>query len=57
MKLKDLHDFPNIINPLLGDSKFRSVHGGEGFLPEEGFVDFRWFILSNSPSNTILNIK
>jgi len=28
-----LKTFPKIVSPLLGDSKFRSVYGGEGFIP------------------------
>jgi hypothetical protein len=28
-----MYDFPDIVSPLLGDSKYRSVYGGEGFLP------------------------
>ena len=28
-----MYDFPDIVSPLMGDSKYRSVYGGEGFLP------------------------
>lgn len=41
-------DFPTIYSPLLGDSKLRSVYGGEGFLPNEAFVYCGSFVISNA---------
>ena len=41
-----------VVNPMLGDSKYRSVFGGEGFLPEGSFITSDCFILckpSQSP--------
>jgi hypothetical protein len=29
----EITEFPKIVTPLIGDSKYRSVYGGEGFLP------------------------
>lgn len=52
--------FPEIISPLLGDSAYRSVYGGEGFLPEDSFVYGNSFILSPAdfnPSRTIDKAK
>jgi len=34
----EIKDFPTILSPLLGNSSYRSVYGGEGFLPETSFV-------------------
>mmetsp|Transcript_54212 Transcript_54212/g.62348 ORF Transcript_54212/g.62348 Transcript_54212/m.62348 type:complete len:568 (-) Transcript_54212:123-1826(-) len=44
----DVETFPDIHSPLLGDSKFRTVFGGEGFLPEAAFIDTSSFVLSQT---------
>jgi len=36
---------PLILNPMHGNSSYRSVYGGEGFLPEKAFVNHDCFIL------------
>ena len=38
-------EFPTIISPMLGDSKYRSVFGGEGFLPDDSFIYLNSYIL------------
>ena len=53
-------EFPFIKSPLLGDSKLRSVHGGEGFLPDEAFTYCGSYIISNAvfgPGRRIENTK
>lgn len=34
-----MSEMPLVLNPMLGNSKYRSVFGGEGFLPEKAFVN------------------
>lgn len=41
-------DFPTIKSPLLGDGQYRSVYGGEGFLPEDAFIYCGSFVISNA---------
>jgi len=58
--LLEVYDFPKILSPLLGDSKYRSVFGGEGFLPEESFVCSNSYVLSHAvfgPKNPIQSTK
>lgn len=53
-------EFPSIVTPLVGDSKYRSVYGGEGFLPEEAFVSENTFVLSRAevgPKHPITDSK
>jgi len=53
-------EFPTIVSPLLGDSKFRSVFGGEGFMPEMAFIEKNSFVLSSAtfgPTEKIENAK
>jgi len=33
---------------LIGDSKYRSVYGGEGFLPDEAFVKADTYVLEKA---------
>lgn len=40
--------FPNIVSPMLGKTNFRSVFGGEGFLPNEAFVYVGSYVISNA---------
>lgn len=44
----EVTEFPQIVTPLIGDSKYRSVYGGEGFLPEESFINENSFCLSKA---------
>eukprot|EP01017_Pseudomicrothorax_dubius_P013325 TRINITY_DN1581_c0_g1_i4.p1 TRINITY_DN1581_c0_g1~~TRINITY_DN1581_c0_g1_i4.p1 ORF type:complete len:548 (+),score=142.06 TRINITY_DN1581_c0_g1_i4:84-1727(+) len=39
-------NFPIIVSPLSGDSRFRSIYGGEGFLPDESFISPGSYTLS-----------
>jgi len=41
----ELTTVEDIVTPLLGNSKYRSVFGGEGFIPEEAFVLENSFVL------------
>lgn len=52
----ELKDFPYIVSPLLGDSTYRSVYGGEGFLPENTFVFYNSFVMGNSTFNPAIQI-
>lgn len=36
---------PIILNPMYGNSSYRTVYGGEGFMPETAFVNHDCFIL------------
>jgi 6-phosphofructokinase 1 len=47
-KILDVTDFPLIVSPLIGDSKYRSVFGGEGFLPVEAFVKPDSYVLGKA---------
>jgi len=40
-----LKAFPKIVSPLMGDSKFRSVYGGEGFIPVLFFNEKKYLIM------------
>lgn len=56
----EIRDLPSIMSPLLGDSKYRSVYGGEGFLPEDSFIFLNSFILSQgsfNPGQSTLSVK
>jgi len=49
-------EFNSIRSPLLGDSKLRSVYGGEGFLPDDAFIYCGSYVISNAvfgPGNRI----
>jgi len=53
-------EFPKIFSPLLGSTKYRSVLGGEGFLPEISFVNENSYVLSRSsfgPRHPISGVK
>ena len=47
------------MSPLIGDSRYRSVYGGEGFLPDEAFIETNSYVLSRaaiSPKEPLENI-
>jgi 6-phosphofructokinase 1 len=50
----ELKELPIFVNPMLGDSKYRSVFGGEGFLPEGSFITSDCFILCRASVPTII---
>jgi len=52
----EIKDFPYIVSPLLGNNSYRSVYGGEGFLPENTFVFYNSFVMSNSTFNPAIQI-
>lgn len=52
----ETNEFPNIVTNLLGNGRFRSVYGGEGFLPEESFIFLNSFVLSSSSYGPHRNI-
>jgi 6-phosphofructokinase 1 len=64
----DLEDeFPFIVSPLIGNSSYRTVFGGEGiyiffyislgFLPEDSFVFANSFVLSHSKFTPSLRLE
>ena len=41
----ELTKIDNVTSQLMGDSRYRTVHGGEGFLPEDSFIFYNSYIL------------
>jgi len=52
----DGSEFPIIISPLIANSTYGRVYGGDGFIPEKAFVFSNTFVLADSlygPHNDI----
>ena len=58
--MQEFKSIPNIRSPLIGDNVYRSIYGGQGFLPEEAFVYQGSYVLAKNmfdASEELINPK